>query len=39
MELFETVPAYSWLFNYFRKYLDLLKIFKKKTLKNCQDDI
>ena len=28
MELFKTVPAYSWLFIYFRKYWDLRKIVK-----------
>ena len=38
MELFKTVPAYSWLFIHYRKYLDLRKIVKN-PLKICQDDI
>ena len=38
MELFKTVPAYSWLFIYFRKYWNLRnKVLN--SLKNCQDDI
>ena len=38
MELFKTVPAYSLLFIYFRKYWDLRKTVKTQ-LNNCQDDI
>ena len=38
MELFKTVPAYSWLFIYFAN----TEIYGKlvlNSLKNCQDDI
>ena len=40
MELLKTVPAYSWLFIYFRKYKDLRKIVKnplKKIVKTTFD--
>ena len=33
MELLKTVSAYSWLFIYFRKYLDLRKIEEKNIEK------
>ena len=33
MELFKSVPTYSWLFIYFRKYSDLRKIVKNPLKK------